>query len=506
MSIRSITSSAARASFIFIFLLALPAAARASVIISEVMYDPPGANSKQSWLELYNDGTEPVDISKWSITDGATGSSGALSKHALNVPPKNGGIGSASIPAGGYIIVADDAATFEAAYPSVPAVLDSVFSVSNPDAGAEVRLIDAQGATVDTFSFSADPYASNKGNSLQRSAGQLVSALPTPGAANATEAYVPPQAQEDSSSVSSKTPSVSYVPPPAPVVFADAGADRTVVVGADTAFRAQAYDRDRAAFKSAKFVWNFGDGASAEGSQVMHHFSYPGRYDVELYITNQNYSASSRVIVEAKEAAVAMTALAGGGVSIQNRAGRDLDLSYWEVAQGASTFKLPEHSVVLKDAAINIDQATLGFAATDAKLLYPNGAEVVASSGPAASSPAAAVPAQDITASDGDMEPVPAYGTPAEQSSVPSAPPAASSASVAPEASSSAAAAPQEEPARADLAASPAASGAAFPLWASLCGLGGILGLGVASVLAVRRKPGQTKETTPSAEEFDIEG
>jgi hypothetical protein len=505
MSQRSTTSHALRVSFILIVSFALPAWARASVIVSEVMYDPPGTNTKQSWLELYNDGPSAVDVSKWSVTDGARGSSGALTKHAFNVPPKNGSIGSATIPAGGYLIIADDAATFAAANPSVANVIDSVFSISNPGAGAEVGLLDAQGSIVDTFSFSADPYASNKGNSLQRSGGQLVSALPTPAAPNATEAYVPPEAQDesDSSSSPSKAPSVSYVPPPAPVVFADAGADRTVVVGADTPFRAQAYDRDRDAFKSAKFVWNFGDGTSAEGSQVMHHFSYPGRYDVELYITNQNYSASSRVIVSAKEAVVGMAVLAGGGVSIQNRSGRDLDLSYWLVRQGATTFRLPEHSVVLKDEAINIDQATLGFAATDAKLLYPNEAEVVQSPMPAATTATTAPAQAPSVSSEGADEPEPVASSPAVYTA-----PAATAApdepitmpAPQPEASSTTVQVPQE-PASAELAASAIGSGASFPMWTALAGLGGIVGLGIASVYAVRRRP----VTGVQEEEFTIE-
>jgi hypothetical protein len=55
--------------------------------------------------------------------------------------------------------------------------------------------------------------------------------------------------------------------------------------------------------------------------------------------------------------------------------------------------------------------------------------------------------------------------------------------------------------AHADLAAAAAQSTAALPLWASLGGLGGLLGLGVASVLAVRRRP----VTIAPSEEFEIE-
>jgi PKD repeat protein len=278
-------------------------------------------------------------------------------------------------------------------------------------------------------------------------------------------------------------------------VFADAGEDRTVIVGADTMFRAQAYNSDHAAFRSARFVWNFGDGTSAEGAQVMHHFSYPGRYDVELYITNQNYSASSRVIVTATETAVAMGQLAGGGVSIRNLSDRDLDLSYWLVRQDTATFKLPEHSVVLKGEAINIDQATLGFAATGARLLYPNGAEAVQAAMPAASGAAAPAPAAEPESAPNAPAPLSAPADSDEPISMPGPAPEAASAAT------SATAQARQEPASADFSAAAAASGATIPLWTALAGLGGIMGLGFAGMLAARRRP----VTREAAEEFTLE-
>ncbi|HEV7449140.1 MAG TPA: lamin tail domain-containing protein, partial [Candidatus Paceibacterota bacterium] len=329
------TQRANRVLLFIIILFALPGVSHAAVIINEVMYDPPGSNTKAQWLELYNNGDSTVDLSKWSVTDGAKGSSGNLTKHAFNVPPKNGGIGSATIPAGGYVVVADDAATFESVYPSVPNVVDSVFSLSNvASLGAEVDLVDAQGNTADTLTFSADQYASNLGNSVQRAADKLVSALPTPGAANATSDYIPPSDDEDSSNTDSDTNTSNttsdpgYVSPPLPQIFADAGGDRSVIVGADAKFVASAYDRDRSVIKYAKFSWNFGDGSEAEGPWVMHHFSYPGRYAVELTITNQKLVSSDRITVVAEPADVTLATLSDGGVSIQNRSDHDLDLSF----------------------------------------------------------------------------------------------------------------------------------------------------------------------------------
>jgi PKD repeat protein len=504
MSEQSITSRATRALLFSILLFALPAAAHASVVISEVMYDPEGADTGREWVELYNDGADDVALvggtgkGSWRISDNAN--------HSITDPSGGVGRGSLVVPAGGYLVLASDPAAFMAEYSGDYSVAKASLSFNNT--GATVSLVDGSGATVDSATYSASQGGDGNGASLQLSSGAWLQALPTPGAANATEAYAPPEAEKGSgSSGASKSPSTYYVAPPAPAVFADAGEDRTVIVGADAMFRAQAYNRDRAAFKSAKFVWNFGDGVSAEGAQVMHHFSYPGRYSVELHITNQNYSASSKVIVTAKEAAVAMAELPGGGVSIRNGADRDLDLSYWLVRQGAATFRLPEHSIALKGGAINIDQATLGFAASGAKLLYPNGAEVALSAAAPGSAPeAGAAPApvsapliEPDSASDEDAQALSSISMSIEE---PMQAPAAGQA--APAATSSAAQV-HDGLAPTELAAAAGASGAALPLWTALAGLGGIMGLGVAGVLAARRKPGTDEEPAPSAEEFTIE-
>lgn len=502
MSTRSITSRAASLAFIFILSAAFPAAANASVAISEIMYDPEGADTGREWVELYNDGAEDVALAggtgkgSWRIADSAN--------HAITDPSSGAGRGSLVVPAGGYLILASDPAAFMAEYSGDYSVAKASLALNNT--GVTVSLINGDGSTVSSAAYASSQGGDGNGASLQESSGAWIQALPTPGAENATEAYAPPEKEKDSDggSSSSKTPSSYAISPPAPTVFADAGEDRTVIVGAGTLFRALAYNRDRAALKGARFFWNFGDGASAEGSQVMHHFSYPGRYDVELHITNQNYSGSSKIIVTAKETAVAMAMLPGGGVSIQNRSDRDLDLSYWLVRQGTSTFKLPEHSVALKGEAINISQSTLGFAATDAKLLYPNETEVVLSAAaPAVADEASTAPAP-VSAPLIDPDSAPDSDTQAlilvsisvgDQAPAPAA--SAEAASVA----TSAAAQAHEEPAPAGLAASAGGSGAELPLWTALAGLGGIVGLGVAGAIVARRRP----ETPEAAEEFTIE-
>jgi hypothetical protein len=170
----------------------------------------------------------------------------------------------------------------------------------------------------------------------------------------------------------------SYVAPPTPDLYADAGKDRTVITGADTEFDARAYNKSKEIVDHVRFLWNFGDGTTADGPAVLHRFTYPGRYAVVVDIAQDKSAVSDTVIVTAEPAKLAFKALPDGGVEIDNLAGRDLDLSGWLVRAGAglfpALFTLPPHSVILSGASMQIARTTLGFTATSqAQLQYPNG-------------------------------------------------------------------------------------------------------------------------------------
>jgi PKD repeat protein len=392
------------------------------------------------------------------------------------------------VPAGGYLIVTSDPAAFMGEYSGTYSVVKSSITLNNT--GTTVSLIDGSGATLSSFAYTSSMGGTDNGTSLQDAGGGTwVSALPTPGAPNATQSYTPPEDEEDEGSsntvaAAAVTQGPGYVAPPLPQLFADAGENRTVVVGADTRFVASAYDRSRDVINYAKFLWNFGDGTTAEGPSVMHHFSYPGRYAVELTITNDAHTSSSRITVTAEPASVLLERLPQGGVALKNLSGRDLDLSFWRVVEGEHVFVLPEHSVVLKDASLNIAAKALGFFAVDPVLQYPNGTEVAP---PQEAAPElVAKPAPYAAASAIEQKPA-ASAVPAVASTAP-----ATTTPVALSDTSS-------------LAASAGASTATFPLWASVSGLGGIVGLGVMSVWYTRRRQGTGEETNPPVEEFAIE-
>jgi len=395
-SLRTATSSAFLAALFFF----APAFAHAQVLINEVMYDPSGSDDKQEWIELYNAGDAAVDISKYSFSDGSS-----ATKHGLNAPPKNGGIGSLSIPAGGYLIIADDALSFEAANPSVANVIDSTMSLPDPNAGVSVTvtLYDDQKNVADTFMYVGGSNADNKGDSAQRAGSLIIPAAPTPALANAQEADTADLSAQSGSTASStqtqlqavpQAPVSSYVPPPLPALFADAGSDISVIVGADAEFKGRAYTRSQDLVDNVRYSWNFGDGSTAEGAVVLHRYAYPEKYAVVLTVSQDKNTAIDRVIVTAEPANLSFTVFADGSVSIENRAGRDIDLSRWFVKNISQQFMLPDDSIILAGGTMRIPHDTLGFwSSAQTELDYPNGVEALhAGEGSPPPPPAPALP------------------------------------------------------------------------------------------------------------------
>lgn len=355
----------------------VPALAHAQIVISEVMYDPPGSDDKQEWIELYNAGSDAVDLTKYAFSDGSS-----ATRHGLNVPPKNGGIGSLTIQPGGYLIIADDATTFVSAYPPIANVIDSTMSLPDPNAGVAntVTLYDDQKNPADTFTYTAGTNADNKGDSVQRADSGIIPAAPTPGAANAQEADttqdVPAPAATESGAAQPPQASVSsYVPPPLPVLFADAGSDRSETVAADASLSGRAYDRAQEEVSTlVRYQWNFGDGATAEGKTVVHHWDFPGRYAVTLSVANGDDTAIDRIIVTAEPAQLKFLAYDDGSAEIDNLAGHDLDLSRWIIKNGGQSFMLPEGTIALAHEPLRIGEKTLGFrGGAQTEFEYPNG-------------------------------------------------------------------------------------------------------------------------------------
>jgi hypothetical protein len=135
------------------------------VKINEVLYDPaqPGDEAGNEWLELYNAGSEPVDLGDWTISDNGAGD---------RLPPL-------TLPPGAFAVVAAGEA-FRSAYPAFDGSLLALDGgkIGNglADKGDRLILRDSAGRLADALSYGEDDtilsppaIAVASGHSLERS-------------------------------------------------------------------------------------------------------------------------------------------------------------------------------------------------------------------------------------------------------------------------------------------------------------------------------------------------
>ncbi len=106
-----------------IFLLTIPLKAKA-MEITEIAFDPAGADDQYEWVELFNESNQPVELSGYKFFDG--------SRHSLDFTSEKGSQGGSLVPPQGYVVLADGATSFAQTYIGYSGqIVDTVMSLPN---------------------------------------------------------------------------------------------------------------------------------------------------------------------------------------------------------------------------------------------------------------------------------------------------------------------------------------------------------------------------------------
>lgn len=346
--------------------------ANAQVVINEVMYDAPGSDSGREWVEIKNISADSIDVAEWKFFENGT-------NHGLTLIA-----GGTTLSSGGFAIISDNPDKFLIDWPNFSGNLfDSSYSLKNT--GELISIRDADLNDIDSLAYNTELGAGGDGNSLQLISGSWTAALPTPGSSNSAsgeEEQESQQEKESSESSSSNTPATSQGSsfPVEPQIFADAGGNRNVIVGADTLFEGKSLGLKKEPLDGARYVWNFGNGETKEGQNVLHYYGYPGEYVVMLNVSSGEYSASDRIIVNAYPAELVISKIENDFVEIHNESDRELNLSWWQIQSGNERFMIPKDTIILsgKKLIFSSDVTELDTSVKESvSLLYPNGAKAV---------------------------------------------------------------------------------------------------------------------------------
>jgi len=353
---------------IIVVLAIIPNWAYGQVIISEIMYDPKDtdANSGGEWIEVQNTGSVAVDLTQWIFFEADT-NHGIVAESGVEVPP------------GGYAVISRDLTVFRNYFSNFSGQLfKSSFSLND---GETLAVKNGKEAPVsDSVAYSSEWGGKNDGNSLQKVGGEWKNGVPTPGAANVESAPAASAAQSNSSADAALTEEPAAGLPllsTEPKIFAKIYSMVSGVVGQDILFEGRAWGLANEPLNNARFLWNFGDGAMKEGRSIVHLFAFPGDYVVVLEVSSDVYEAVARqtVRIVAPQLTIAEVKSGESGfITIENKSGVELDLSYWRLNSSGRIFELPKNSLIMNGKKMILPNSLTGLSADgEVLLLYPSG-------------------------------------------------------------------------------------------------------------------------------------
>ncbi len=143
--------------------------------ISEIMYDAPGTDTNQEWIEVHNISGSAIDLANWKLFE-------ANANHSLTLVQ-----GSSILTASEYAVLTGSGAVFLANHNGYTGnIFTTVFSLSNT--GETLNLKDGTGTVMDSMTYSGVSGAAGNGYTLEKnSAGVFQESLVaggTPGQEN----------------------------------------------------------------------------------------------------------------------------------------------------------------------------------------------------------------------------------------------------------------------------------------------------------------------------------
>lgn len=342
--------------------------AQTSLVITEIMYDLPGTDSEHEWVEIHNPGSSAVTLvggiggGSWRFNDG--------SNHTLAETPASG---SMTLNAGAYAIISANAATFLADHPTFNGtVIDTVMSLAN--SGDTLKIIDGEGNISDTVTYTSSQGAVGDGNSLQLSGSSWVSGTPTPGA-NAVGSSGTTTTSQNTSNTNTQADTTAAAEVKKKVIAdepahiqSEISVPLVGITGMPIRITTTVHGTHAEERRWGEFRYAFGDGTGKTkkvSDPFDHIYEYPGTYvltfEYRSYAYLEKPEATSRHVIEIREAGVHVKTNADGTLDIVNDSDYEADISGWTLQQDATSFSFSVGTAILPGKSIRVNPKQFGF-------------------------------------------------------------------------------------------------------------------------------------------------
>lgn len=385
--------------------------AYANIVINEIMYAP-SAGADYEWVEIYNEGNDPVDLTDWRFFHGET-NSGPLTL-------RNGD--TAVLPPSEYAIVAKSPSVVgDYSWLNFSGIIFSASTISLPDSGDNTYIAiasDTNKTISDSLTYDPSLGGSKEsGNSLSKLDGSWSAGAPSPGAANQEAAdsnneeeennedsadddneendNADDEEDEDATAGSSSPGGSSRRSSTSPAKKVENPKIKAKISAETFAFVGQPVEikTDITGYSNEKIVlgrayWNFGDGGFLEQvnnfEKFYHTYYYPGEYVVFLEYYSKSSSnvpdASSKITIKVVPMAVSISKVGDEKdffVELSNDSNYEINISNWLLASSNKTFVLPKNTSILSKKKIIFSSRVTNFSTYDKntlRLITPEGA------------------------------------------------------------------------------------------------------------------------------------
>jgi hypothetical protein len=366
--------------FVVAFLLG-PKFVGAEIMITEVAWMGTAVSANDEWLELYNDGASPVNLTGWTITslDGTPN---------INL--------SGTLPAGAYGLVER---TDDTTYPGITAV--HIFTGAFGNEGENLSLKNG-GVVVQSLSFSGGWPAGDVAtkHTMQWNGATWITGPESAGGPTiatgggdddddtsgdddtdddttgdddtADDDSAGDDDEEEDSGTSTSTNSSAKAGPVRKVyddMIFELDFPKRAIAGSPVHFKAQALDFDRTPMFQGTYMFNMGDGTvrtytrgfNKDEEGFFHTYEYPGSYSIKIkyyrtYFDGVDPEVDDTFIIEVGAPTVSITTVhPDGGIEMKNSSANEIDISGWKLKDATGkSFDIPEDTVVLPGKSITL--------------------------------------------------------------------------------------------------------------------------------------------------------
>lgn len=361
----------------------LPQIASAAVVINEIAWMGTDENYRCEWIELFNDGSDAVDLEQWALQIG----DGTIRSLA------DGDYSTLSIAGGGYLVVER---LVNSCPDPVPASGDIQLAFGDiPNNYTSIALLRPDGSAEDTIGTNEELWVDIGGDNTtketaQYSTGGWITGTPTPGAANSTAPAQEDENESDPDTAGSDTGqkdtsggssgSAEKEPPPQYELALSIDAPSRVYVNQPIELSAMPSGLSDALIDSVTYQWNFGDTHTTEGKEVNHAYAYAGTYVVTVYGSFARHEYVARHTVTVLPVTMSLAVSADGDIQVHNNARYEIDLSGYTI-HGQTSFTFPDHTFLLPQATLTVPRDLLGGAPVASAILLDQEHAIVAHTG-----------------------------------------------------------------------------------------------------------------------------